>query len=112
MILIIREQATPKQIEQMAESYVGLMIKLAVDVEQEILADGGELHADCEQTLLENGSLQENVWGADWYPEIRRVGFESLINIRPRQQNRSMEIKDPALREKIAIIVRNLLELK
>ena len=112
MILIIREQATPKQIEQMAESYVGLMIKLAVDVEQEILAGGGELHADCEQTLLENGSLQENVWGADWYPEIRRVEFESLINIRPRQQNRSMEIKDPALREKIAIIVRNLLKLK
>ena len=112
MILIIREQATPKQIEQMAESYVGLMIKLAVDVEQEILAGGGELHADCEQTLLENGSLQENVWGADWYPEIRRVRFESLINIRPRQQNRSMEIKDPALREKIAIIVRNFLELK
>ena len=111
MILIIREQATPEQIEQMAETYVGLMIKLAVDIEQEILAGGGELHADCEQTLLENDSLQENVWGADWYPEVRRVGFESLINIRPRQQNRSMEIKDPILREKIEIIVRNLLEL-
>ena len=111
MILIIREQATPKQIEQMAESYVGLMIKLAVDIEQEILAGGGELHADCEQILLENGSQQENVWGADWYPEVRRVGFESLINIRPRQQNRTMEIKDPVLREKIEIIVRNLLEL-
>lgn len=111
MILIIREPATPEQIEQMAETYVGLMIKLAVDVEQEILAGGGELHADCEQILLENGSQQENVWGADWYPEVRRVGFESLINIRPRQQNRSMEIKDPVLREKIEMIVRNLLEL-
>lgn len=112
MILIIREQATPEQIEQMSETYVGLMIKLAVDVEQEILAGGGELHADCEQTLLENSSLQENVWGADWYPEVRRVGFESLINIRPRQQNRTMEIRDPVLREKIEIIVRNLLEIK
>jgi hypothetical protein len=112
MILIIREQATSEQIEQMAETYVGLMIKLAVDIEQEILAGGGELHADCEQVLLENGSQQENVWGADWYPEVRRVGFESLINIRPRQQNRSMEIKDPVLREKIEIIVRNLLEIK
>ena len=111
MILIIREQATAEQIEQMAETYVGLMIKLAVDVEQEILAGGGELHADCEQILLENGSQQENVWGADWYPEVKRVGFESLINIRPRQQNRSMEIKDPILREKIEMIVKNLLEL-
>lgn len=112
MILIIREQATPEQIEQMAETYVGLMIKLAVDVEREIVAGGGELHADCEQTLLEDGSQQENVWGADWYPEVRRVGFESLINIRPRQQNRSMEIKDPVLREKIEKIVRQLLELR
>ena len=112
MILIIREQATLEQSEQMAETYVGLMIKLAVDVEKEIIAGGGELHADCEQALLEDGSQQENVWGADWYPEVRRVGFESLINIRPRQQNRSMEIKDPVLREKIETIVRHLLELK
>ena len=112
MILIIREQATPEQIEQMAETYVGLMIKLAVDVNREILSGGGELHADCEQVLLENGSQQENVWGADWYPEVKRVGFESLINIRPRQQNRSMEIKDPDLKKKIEIIIRNLLELK
>ena len=87
------------------------MIKLAVDIDREILAGGGELHADCEQVLLENGSQQENVWGADWYPEVKRVGFESLINIRPRQQNRSMEIKDPILREKIEMIVKNLLEL-
>ena len=111
MILIIRQQATPEQIEQMSETYVGLMIKLAVDIEQEILAGGGELHADCEQTLLENGSQQENVWGADWYPGVKRVGFESLINIRPRQQNRSMEIKNPVLKEKIELIVRNLLEI-
>ena len=112
MILIIRETATPEQIEQMSDAYFGLMIKLAVDVEKEILAGGGELHADCEQVLLENGSQQEKIWGADWYPEVRRVGFESLINIRPRQQNRSMEIKDHSLREKIEKIVRYLLELR
>ena len=47
MILIIREPATPEQISQMAEAYFGLMIKLAVDVKREILAGGGELHADC-----------------------------------------------------------------
>ena len=111
MILIIREQATSLQIEQMAESYVGFLIKLAVDVEQKILAGGGELHADCEQALLNNGSQQENSWGADWYPETKQVGFESLINIRPRQENRSMEIKNPFLREEIEKIVRNLLEL-
>lgn len=112
MLIIIREPANDEQITQMAETYSGLMIKLAVDVDREVLAGGGELHADCEQILLLDGSVQEFIWGADWYPELKRVGFESLINIRPRQQNRSMEIKNPILREKIETIVRRLLEIK
>jgi hypothetical protein len=110
MILIIRERATPEQISQMAETYFGLMIKLAVDIEREIVVGGAELHADCEQMLLENGSQQVDVWGADWYLELKQVGFESLINIRPRQQNRGMRIEDPVIRERIEIIVRRLLD--
>jgi hypothetical protein len=111
MILIIREPATSEQIEQMAETYFGLRIKLAVDIAREIIAGGGELHADCEQILLEDGSQQQHVWGADWYTETKEVGFESLINIRPRQHNRSMEIQNPILREIIEKIVRRLLEV-
>lgn len=111
MIFIIREPATSEQINQMSQTYFGLMIKLAVDVEREILAGGGELHADCEEALLEDGSGQKDVWGADWYPELKRVGFESLINIRPRQQNRGMEVQSPVIREKIEVIVRRLLEV-
>ncbi len=71
-------------------------IKLAVDVARGILAGGGEYHADCEEILLENGSRQEDIWGADWYPENRTVTFGALINIRPREGNRSMEIEDAA----------------
>lgn len=67
------------------------------------------MHADCESILLQNGSKQSNIWGADWYPQTQEVGFESLINIRPRQNNRSMEIQDPAIRDKVAQIVRQLL---
>jgi hypothetical protein len=63
------------------------------------------------RALLEDGSQQEEIWGADWYPELKQVGCESLINIRPRQKNRGMEIKDLVLREKIEIIVRQLLEI-
>lgn len=111
MILILRDSDIREQIEQMSEPYLGTRIKLAVDVEREIIAGGGELHYDCEQILLEDGSRQTNVWGADWYPDLKEVGFESLINIRPRQQNRSMEIQDPALREKIETIVCRLLEI-
>lgn len=111
MILIIRETATPEQIDQMTEQFGKNFIKLAVDVSREILAGGGELHADCEQALLEDDSRQADIWGADWYPETKTVAFESLINIRPRQQNFSMEVQDMALRSRIEQIVRRLLEV-
>jgi len=108
MILIIREQATPEQMRQMLEM-LGIYIKLAVDVERGILAGGGELHADCEQVILVDGSQQINTWGADWYPVKQTVGYESLINIRPLSDNRSMEIQSSELRAEIRQIVQTLL---
>jgi hypothetical protein len=88
------------------ESY----IKLAVDIENQTLAGGGILRADCEAVLLENGSLQENVWGADWLPFTQTVTFESLINIRPRQNNFGLEVEDEGLQQQIERIVRKLPE--
>lgn len=108
-IRILRQRATEAEVRDMLEAH-GSYIKLAVDVERGILAGGGEYHADCEEALLEDGSLQEHVWGADWYPDTRTVGFVALINIRPRQGNRGMEIEDPTLRQRIMAIVRRLLE--
>ena len=108
-ILIIRATATAAQIGEMQET-LGSYIKLAVDLEREILAGGGELHADCEQVLLDDGSRQEDVWGGDWFPDIQEVGFESLINIRPRQGNRGLELQSPELREQLEATVRRLLE--
>jgi len=108
-IHIIRQHATQKEIEEMLQE-LETYIKLAVDVERSILAGGGEYHADCEEVLLEDGSLQENVWGADWYPDSKTVAFGALINIRPDQGNREMEIENPELCKKIETIVRQLLE--
>lgn len=85
-------------------------VKLAVDVEKGVLTGGGTLHSDCEAVLLESGSEQINVWGADWFPFTQQVTFESLINIRPGQGNFAMEIEDQALRTKIETITRHLLE--
>ena len=110
-VLIIRVAATAVQIDDMQET-LGSYIKLAVDLKREILAGGGELHADCEQVLLDDGSKQENIWGGDWFPDIQEVGFESLINIRPRQGNRSLELQSPELREQFEAIVRRLLEVE
>jgi len=108
-IPIIRNRATQEQIREMLEE-LETYIKLAVDVERNVLAGGGEYHADCEEVLLEDGSRQENIWGADWYPGSKTVEFVALINIRPRQGNRRMEIEDPKLRAKIEAIVRRSLE--
>lgn len=107
-IHIIRTRATPEQMVEM-QQMLHTYIKLAVDVERKILAGGGEMHVDCEDALLDDESKQEDVWRADWYPSTQEVKYESLINIRPRQNNRSMEIQDPTLRKSIADIVRALL---
>jgi hypothetical protein len=108
-IHIIRQSVTQKEAREMLEE-LGDYIKLAVDVRRGILAGGGEYHADCEAALLEDGSQQEDIWGADWYPESRTVAFGALINIRPKQGNRGMEIQSLELRRKIEEIVRRLLE--
>jgi hypothetical protein len=87
---------------------LGTYIKLAVDIRRGILAGGGAMHADCEAALLEDGSQQEDVWGADWNPAAQQVTFESLINIRPRQNNPSMDILDKAIRQRVTEIAYQL----
>ena len=104
MIDIIRDKATPAQIKEMLEMLQSY-IKLAVDIDRGILAGGGAMHADCEAILLDDGSRQEFIWGADWDPIAKQVTFESLINIRSRQNNPSMEILDSTIREKVEEIV-------
>jgi hypothetical protein len=110
-IHIIRQCATAKEIREMLEE-LETYIKLAVDVERNILVGGGEYHADCEEVLLEDGSRQEDIWGVDWYPDSKKVEFGALINIRPHQGNRGMEIEDSKLRAKIETIIRRLLDVE
>ena len=111
MIHIIRSQVSKQQIDDMLEM-LETYIKLAVDIDRGILAGGGALHADCEAALLEEGSEQEVVWGADWVPRTKQVHFQALINLRPRQDNMSMEIRDAGIRAKVEEIVRRLLEIE
>lgn len=110
-IHIIQEKATTDEIKEMLE-VLSSYIKLAVDVKREVVAGGGILHADCEAVLLNDGSKQENIWGADWLPESGKVRFEALINIRPRQNNRSMIIQDKEICLKIEKIVKERLGVK
>ncbi len=108
-IYLIKKHATKEEIRDMLKALKSY-IKLAVDIKREILAGGGILHADCEAILLKDGSKQQDIWGADWLPHTKQISFEALINIRPRQNNLSMRIKDEVIREKVEEIVRGLLE--
>ncbi len=88
------------------------LMKIVVDVRQKVLAIDAEMHADLESLLLSNNSNQEDLWGANVYPLKRGddfLEFTSFINIRPAHNNRSMEVLNPSIREKITTIVTNLL---
>lgn len=108
MIFLLKEPATLTQIQEMLHEYE-TMIKIVVDVRKRILSGGGEMHADCESLLLANGSEQDDLWGANWYPDKQQIEFESLINIRPRMGNRSILIQDEALRQQVESVTRDLL---
>jgi len=110
---IIDSTLSLEDLKTMARNRFGNLVKAVVDVEREIMAVDGELHSDEEALLLENGSLQRNLWGINIYPELEEndwIEFDSLINIRPSQGNRSRGVDDPALKEKIIRIVLNLVK--
>ena len=88
------------------------MMKIVVDTDKQILAIDGDMHADLEQLLLNNGSHQKDLWGANVYPlkdKCDQLDFTSFINIRPSQGNRGMEVQDSGMQELIRSIVNSLL---
>ena len=96
------------ELKQMAADLFGNLVKAVVDVEREIIAVDAELHADLEALLLENGSKQQNLWGINFYPEMLGddfVEFDSMINMRPSQGNRSRGVDDETIRQKILDVV-------
>lgn len=110
---LIDKKISKTELVNVAKERFGDMVKAVVDVELGIMVIGGELHADEEAVLLENGSKQENLWGINVYtdkPENERIEFDSMINVRPRQNNRSRDVLDSKIREKITVIVNNLVE--
>jgi len=108
MIHLLKDKAIPLQVQEMLQEYEN-MIKIVVDIRRRFLSGGGEMHADCESVLLENGSEQDDLWGANWYPGEQRIEFESLINIRPRLGNRNILIQDEDLRKQVESVTREIL---
>ncbi len=105
---IIQDRMTLQELKEMAPHYFHDMVKAVVDTQRELIAVDAELHADLEQLLLEDGSKQSDLWGINFYPDLLGddfVEFDSMINIRPTQNNRSRSVEDELLRKKILEIV-------
>lgn len=99
---------TRAELLELAAARFGDMVKAVVDVSRGIMAVSGELHSDEEALLLSDGSRQQDLWGLNLYPEDRTPGwveFDSMINVRPSQGNRSRDVEDPATREAILRVV-------
>jgi len=112
---IVNDRISIEELKILAENLLGDLVKAVVDVKNNILILDAELHADMEAFLLENGSEQENLWGINLYPDMKGedfIEFDSMINIRPRQGNRSRSVEDINIRNKIINIVNNKIEKK
>lgn len=111
-IITEQEKISRAELAEMAERMFGEFVKGVVDIEKGIMAVDAELHADLEAALLEKGSKQDVLWGINLYPEEDGgdfIEFDSMINIRPRQGNRSRGVEDIEIQKKIRKIVAKLI---
>ncbi len=109
MIHLLYTKATPEQVRDMLQVF-HKYIKLAIDIERCVLAGGGSQHADSEFALLESGSNNDDIWGADWNPFTQELLYDAFLNIRPALGNRSTILSDPTIRSKMAFVVSEFLE--
>lgn len=112
-VVLISSPIASKELKSIAEKTFGDMLKAVVDVSSKIMAVGGELHSDEEAFLLDRGSQQKDLWGINIYPDLPRdewIEFDSVINIRPGQGNRSRFVQDEMIRDLIIKIVDGLVK--
>lgn len=111
-IVLVREPIALPRVHEIADKLFGDLVKAVVDIERGIMAIGGELHADEEAILLDDGSHQADLWGINLYPaDFDSDGwleFDSMINVRPRLGNNSRDVEDPERRQRIIDIVARL----
>lgn len=112
-IHIVREPISRETLAEIAREGFGDLVKAVVDIEQEIMALGSELHVDAEMLLTEKaGSSHEHVWGINLYPGKSGeefIEFDSMINLKPAFGNRSRSIEDPAIQESVKAVVEKLI---
>jgi len=112
MIKIIKQKLTQEDLYCFCDAHFKTFVKFVADVKRDVLAIGGELHADAEALLIENGSAQKDLWGGNFYPwkdAPKRLEYTAFINIRPRDNNPGMEVMDQNIRDNIQALCESLL---
>ena len=110
---IVKDKISLQELKKMAKAGFGNLVKAVVDIENEIMAVDGELHSDQEALLLEKGSKQKDLWGINLYPDNNKddfIEYDSMINLRPSQNNLTRGVDDPKIRKKIINTVNNLIK--
>ncbi|MFH1776075.1 MAG: DUF5674 family protein [Candidatus Omnitrophota bacterium] len=110
---IITDILTLSELKQMTAAEFGDLVKAVVDVERELIAVDAELHSDLEALLLDSGSKQKSLWGINLYPDMpddQFIEFDSMINMRPSQSNKSRGVENEEIRKKIIEIVEKRIE--
>jgi hypothetical protein len=111
-IEIVRTPIDLAHLRDLAEGLFGDLVKAVIDVDRGMMAIGGELHADEEAALLDDGSNQADLWGINLYPADHGspgwIEFDSMINVRPRLGNRTRSVEDEELRQRIIDLVAGL----
>ena|SRR3989338_8244084 len=105
---IISSTITRVDLKQMAAEGFGNLVKAVVDINRELIALDAELHADLEALLLAQGSKQKDLWGINFYPQASAgdfIEFDSVINLRPWQENKSRSVENEEIRKKIIDVV-------
>lgn len=113
MIDVVHMAIARTRLREIAAGQFGDFVKAVVDVERGLMAIGGDMHADEESALLDNGSVQRNLWGINLYPDFpddEWIEFDSMINVRPAAGNRSCDVESHAVRDKIRAIVEKLVQ--
>ena len=112
---LLDRKITLNELAENNGGYFEDMVKAVVDVEKHVIAVDAELHSDIEGFLLDEGSKQENLWGINLLLDEDDaedvIEFDSLINIRPKQNNRSRYVEDEEIREKICEVVCKWIEM-
>ncbi len=105
----IVDKISLKELQQMAQKMYGNLVKADIDIANKIVIIDMDMHVDGEQKLLENGSKQEDLWGINLHPDNFGnddfIEFDSMINIRPRQNNPSRDVLDENIRNQIIDII-------